>query len=79
MVKVKHKKTPYDRLYHRMGSSYFHNDTFFISSCKLKYARIFGINMRHDTYGVKQSPRPSTLQGSDQSLAPEIYVSFRLL
>ena len=42
----------------------------------LKYDRIFGKNLEHDTYGVKQSPWPSPLQGSVRGLVPEIYVSF---
>ena len=38
------------------------NVSFYIFSL-LKYDRIFGKNLKHDTYGVKQSPWPNTLWG----------------
>ena len=52
----------------------------FVSSCmfsQLKYDRILGKNLGHDTYGVKSSPWLSTLQGSDPGLAPKTYISFQ--
>ena len=36
----------------------------------LKYDMIFGKNLEHDTYGVKWSPWPSTLQGVCSRLGP---------
>ena len=38
----------------------------------------FGRNMVHDTYGVNKALDPELCKGSDLSLAPDIYVSFRL-
>ena len=45
----------------------------------LKFDWIFGKNLEHDTYRVKLSPWPSTLQGFIPGLVPEIYVSFSFL
>ena len=60
----------------------------FCNFSELKYARIFGINLGHDTYRVKKSPWPSTLcvcvcvyvvGVSVPGLAPEIYISIHFL
>ena len=44
----------------------------------LKYGKIFGKNLRHDNYGVKQIPWPSTL-GGGHGLVSKICVSFVLM
>ena len=41
----------------------------------LKYDRIFGKNLGHDTYGVKWIFDTALCWGSVQGLIPEIYVS----
>ena len=45
----------------------------------VKYDRIFGKNLEHDTYGVKPALEQALCGGSVPGLAPEIYVSFLFL
>ena len=52
--------------------------SFYIFSL-LKYDRIFGKSLKHDTYGEKEVLELALCGGSDPSLAPEIYVSFLFL
>ena len=55
-----------------------HNIVRFCIFSLLKYGKIFGKNLEHDTYGVKWSPWPSTLRGVCSRLGPWKLIVFQV-